>query len=118
MTYGGVVGLIFIWGLYFGVIFNYLSANSTDILKKTSPIYAIAINTNILANISLCKSELDLFRDGVDKKKLWSLKSLYINNLILFLVVYFKKCLFNYIMDLIIVIMIDYILYYWHLFLG
>ncbi|KAK0083684.1 hypothetical protein PV325_008409 [Microctonus aethiopoides] len=75
MTYGGVVGLIFVWGLYFGVIFNNLSANSTDILKKTSPIYAIAINTNILANISLCKSELDLFRDGVDKKKLWSLKN-------------------------------------------
>lgn len=43
-------------------------------MEETLPAYAIAININIL-NASQCRREMEVFRGGVDRGLLWSLRS-------------------------------------------
>lgn len=59
----------------FGIIVDIVKGNLTIVMEKTLPAYTIAINSNLLMNSSKCRIELDLFREGVDNHKLWSLKS-------------------------------------------
>lgn len=44
-------------------------------MEETLPVYAIALNMNIL-NASQCRREMEVFRAGVDRGLLWSLRML------------------------------------------
>lgn len=44
-------------------------------LKITLPAYAVAVESAILDDASTCRKELDTFRNAIDTKNSWSLKS-------------------------------------------
>ncbi|XP_034936929.1 nose resistant to fluoxetine protein 6-like [Chelonus insularis] len=62
--------------IYFIGIINNVKANSNDKIEKSFPAYIITETTDILKNFSKCKSELNMLREGIDNRKLWSLKIL------------------------------------------
>lgn len=51
--------------------------NLSDVIQHTLPAYAIASKADILPQSSTCRKELSLFKEGVDKRILWSLRSKY-----------------------------------------
>ncbi|XP_015113918.1 nose resistant to fluoxetine protein 6 [Diachasma alloeum] len=50
--------------------------NLTDMMGHVLPAYAIAGKSHLLAESSKCREELEVFREGVDARKLWSLRML------------------------------------------
>lgn len=49
--------------------------NVSDILKSTLPAYTVATESRMLDVSSNCRKELDIFREAIETRKLWSLKS-------------------------------------------
>ncbi|XP_057326119.1 nose resistant to fluoxetine protein 6-like [Microplitis mediator] len=60
--------------IYGFILFNCVGTKANE-LEKYLPAYAVAVNSDILLN-STCKTELEIFRAGIDQKILWSLKVL------------------------------------------
>lgn len=59
-----------------------LSGASTEnstllVVQRTLPAYALAIIGKTSLDASNCSRQLDAFRDAVDHRKLWALKSQY-----------------------------------------
>ncbi|XP_063985801.1 nose resistant to fluoxetine protein 6-like [Diachasmimorpha longicaudata] len=53
-----------------------IMGNDRDILEGTMPAYTIAKNAHLLPASSRCRSQLEQLGEGVDNRKLWSLRML------------------------------------------
>lgn len=52
-----------------------LGDNIEDNLRGNYPAYAVASESSILGISNACRRQLDIFKDAIDTKILWSLKS-------------------------------------------
>ncbi|XP_015114800.1 nose resistant to fluoxetine protein 6 [Diachasma alloeum] len=53
-----------------------ISGNDGDVLQRTMPAYTIAKNAHLLPASSRCRYQLEKLREGIDDRKLWSLRML------------------------------------------
>lgn len=68
------VSLVLVF-LFFVCKYGVSGDTISNILKSTRPAYTIAIESRILDDSSVCRKEMNLFREAIDNQKLWSLRS-------------------------------------------